>query len=346
MQTVIFTIMKKVISILVLILSYQFCYPQSQLTRIAFGSCSEEDTEEQMWTDIVAQKPQLWIWLGDNVYADTHDMTFLKKQYQKQKFNPDYQQLVKACPVIGIWDDHDYGVNDGGKFYTKKKESKEELLRFLDVPGDAPVRQHEGAYSSYIIGTGKQTVRVILLDTRYFRDTLYRSKEPGKRYEINKTGDMLGEEQWKWLEKELKESDAALNIIGSSIQFIAEDHGYEKWANFPAARQRLIQLLSKVKPKNTFLISGDRHIAEISKMKIPELPYELYDFTSSGLTHTWSPGMETEINTHRVGDLVIQKTFGLLVIDWGQSQPKVHLQIHGNKNTFYGEQILTFQPTR
>lgn len=287
-----------------------------------------------MWPDIRDQKPQLWIWLGDNIYADTHDMTLLRTLYQKQKSNPGYQQLLKTCPAIGIWDDHDYGINDGGKFFTKKKESKEELLRFLDVPADAPVRQHEGAYTSYVTGTGIQTVKVILLDTRYFRDTLYRSNESGRRYEINKTGDVLGEEQWKWLERELKESSAAVNIIGSSIQFIAEDHGYEKWANFPAARQRLIQLLSTVKPKNTFFISGDRHIAEVSTMRIRELPYELYDFTSSGLTHSWKDAV-AELNKHRVGALIIEKTFGVIVINWAEPNPTVALEIRGAHGALY-----------
>lgn len=339
--------MKKVSSTLALVIICQFCFSQNVFTRIAFGSCSEEDTEEQMWSDIIAQKPQLWIWLGDNVYADTHDMKLLRTQYQKQKTNPEYLKLLEACPVIGIWDDHDYGINDSGKFYTKKKESKEELLRFLDVPANAPVRKHEGAYSSFTLGAGIQTVKIILLDTRYFRDTLYLSNESGRRYDINKTGDVLGEEQWKWLEKELRESVAAINIIGSSIQFIAEDHGYEKWVNFPSARQRLIELISMVQPKNTFFISGDRHIAEISKLKLPELPYELYDFTSSGLTHTWSdPGMETEINQHRVGDLIIQKTFGLIEIDWTGKQPMVSLQIRGYKNILYQKQLLTFSPVR
>ena len=331
--------MKKTIGILLLIFIYQFGHSQNQLTRIAFGSCSEEDTHEQMWPDICAQKPQLWIWLGDNVYADTHDMTLLRTQYQRQKSNSGYQQLLKICPVIGIWDDHDYGINDGGKFFTKKKESKEELLRFLDVPADAPVRQHEGAYTSYETGTEKQRVKVILLDTRYFRDTLYKSNEAGKRYEISKTGDVLGEEQWKWLERELKESTAAVNIIGSSIQFIAEEHGYEKWANFPAARQRLIKLLSTVKPKKTFFISGDRHIAEVSRMKIQELPYELYDFTSSGLTHTWK-GAEAEVNKHRVGALIIEKTFGVIVIDWTGST--VALEIRGAHGALYQKLEMKF----
>ena len=221
------------------------------------------------------------------------------------------------------------------------------MLRFLDVPADAAVRQHKGAYSAYTTGDGKRKVKVILLDTRYFRDTLYGSSVKGKRYEISETGDILGEEQWKWLEKELKESDATIHVIGSSIQVVAEDHRYEKWGNFPKSRERLIQLLAKVKPENTFIISGDRHIAEISKMKIPGLPYELYDFTSSGLTHTWSDKtMISEINHNRVGNLIIEKTFGLLEIDWTGKRPKVNLQIRGYKNALYATQVISFTPVR
>lgn len=331
----IITIVKKAIrATLVFILVFHLASAQDELTRIAFGSCNEEENDDQMWPDIITQKPQLWIWLGDNIYADTHDMNFLKAQYQKQKSNPGYRQLLSTCPVIGIWDDHDYGVNDAGKFYTRKKESKEQLLNFLDVPPHAPVRQHEGAYSSQIYGSGSKKTKIILLDTRYFRDTLYRSTVSGKRYELNTTGDVLGEEQWKWLEKELAEPDVALNIIGSSIQFIAEDHAFEKWANFPLAKDRFIQLLSRVKPKNTFIISGDRHIAEVSKINIPGLPYGLYDFTSSGLTHTWS-GAVAETNRHRVGDLIIQKTFGLVVIDWAGANPKATLEIRGKDGFLY-----------
>jgi alkaline phosphatase D len=89
-----------------------------------------------------------------------------------------------------------------------------------------------------------------------------------------------------------------------------------------------------VKPKNTFFISGDRHIAEVSKMKIAGLPYELYDFTSSGLTHTWS-GAAAEINTHRVGSLIIQKTFGMVTIDWSEPTPRITFEVRGGAGTSY-----------
>ncbi len=103
---------------------------------------------------------------------------------------------MATCPIIGTWDDHDYGINDGGKDFPKKKESKELMLSFLDVPAGDPMRKHEGVYSSHTYGSGKQKVKVILLDTRYFRDPLKESTAPNTRYTPSDTGDFLGEEQW------------------------------------------------------------------------------------------------------------------------------------------------------
>ena len=299
----------------------------SAITRIAFGSCSK-DEEQQLWREVVDQKAQLWIWLGDNIYGDSQDTSVLRAKYKRQKSNADYQLLLKTMPVIGTWDDHDYGVNDGGKFNPKKKIIKETLLEFLDVPSTALVRKHEGVYSSNSYGTGDKKVKVILLDTRYFRDTLFASKVEGKRYEVNEQGDILGEQQWQWLEEELTESDAAVHIIGSSIQLVAEEQGFEKWANFPAARDRFFYLLKKTQPKNALVISGDRHIAEISKTDVTGLPYPLYDFTSSGLTHTWSKDFG-ESNRYRVGVNIIQKNFGMILIDWSKITPSITFEVWG-----------------
>jgi alkaline phosphatase D len=301
---------------------------------IAFGSCSHEDDSVQLWTDIVAQDPDLWIWMGDNIYGDTHDMALMKHKYNVQKANPDYQKLVKSCPVVGTWDDHDYGINDGGKHFSKKEQSKTLALDFLDVPMNAAVRKRAGIYDSYDYGPKGKKVKIILLDTRSFRDTVIYSKTPGRRYDPNAEGDVLGDAQWKWLENELKRSDANLNIIVSSIQFLANDHYWEKWGNFPAARERMIKLLVKVKPTNTFFISGDRHIGEISRLTLEGLPYALYDFTSSGLTHTWDSARE-EKNALRVGQLIIQKNFGVIRINWNDNLPNVEMEIRGKNGTVW-----------
>ena len=215
---------------------------QELVETIAFGSCNKQDEPQPMWSFIVSEKPDLWLWLGDNIYADTEDMEEMQQMYAKQKSNPAYQKLLKQCPILGTWDDHDYGVNDGGKDFPKKVESKKLMLDFLDVPEDAAVRNREGAYQSYTIGLEGKRVKIILLDIRYFRDPLKKNPDAYQRYHINPDGDVLGEAQWQWLEAELRNSEAQLNLIAGGIQFLPTEQGFEKWANFPKARQRILDL--------------------------------------------------------------------------------------------------------
>jgi alkaline phosphatase D len=340
--------MKQFLSLLfVLFSSLSATSQRSKETIIAFGSCDDEDEPQEMWKEIIAQKPSLWIWGGDNIYADTHDMTVLKSKYDKQKSNAYYQKLLRTCPITGTWDDHDYGVNDGGKFYSKKSESKKYFLDFLGISEPNPVLEHEGVYNSATIGRGKRIIKIINLDTRSFRDTIYKisyvdslTKKKQTRYELNATGDVLGEAQWQWLTDELKDPSPALFIINSSIQVLSEEHRFEKWGNFPAARQQLLNLIAASNKKIIF-ISGDRHIAEFSKIKLPGLPHPLYDFTASGLTHTWAEPW-VELNKYRVGELVIQKTYGIIKVDWSAKEPKVLLQVRGLSKTPFAEQHLDF----
>ena len=209
---------------------------QNNVSKIAFGSCSHEYDNDQMWLEIINDNPNLFIWTGDIVYGDTHDMDVLRKKYEKQKNRKTYQQLLEKTKIIGTWDDHDYGVNDGGKYFLQKDRSKEVLLDFLDVANDDPVRKHQGIYSAHGYGPQGQKVNVILLDCRYFRDTLQADTETSARYKPNPEGDILGETQWQWLEEQLLRKDVQLNIVVSGIQILANEHGFEKWGNFPKAR--------------------------------------------------------------------------------------------------------------
>ena len=310
---------------------------QKTLTIIAFGSCSDQKRPQPLWDDIVAQKPDLWIWLGDNIYGDSEDMDVLRTKYDQQKANPVYQQLRQSTPIIGVWDDHDYGVNDGGKEYPKRKESQQVMLDFFDVPASSPLRTQEGGYSVHTYGPKGKRVKVILLDGRYFRDPL---KKDGKDNVPDPAGDILGETQWKWLENQLTNSDADIHIIGSGIQVLPEEHVYEKWANFPTARQRLLDLVSKIKPKGAFFISGDRHMSEVSKVSIPGLPYALFDFTSSSLTHVSAP--HEEPNRHRVGEMVAKINYGLITIDWNARPLRATVRINGDAGATYLTQEIRF----
>lgn len=310
---------------------------EMNVTTVAFGSCSDQKRPQPLWDDIILQQPQVWIWLGDNIYGDSENMDTLQAKYSRQKSNPEYQKLRQSTSIIGVWDDHDYGVNDGGKEYPRRKESQQLMLDFLDVAPESPLRKQEGAYSVHTYGHKGQRVKVILLDGRYFRDPL---KKQGKDNVPNPSGDLLGEPQWQWLEQQLTASDADVHIIGCGIQFLPEDHPYEKWGNFPTSRKRLLDLIARTKPKGTLLISGDRHIAEVSKVTVPGLGYELYDITSSGLTHVSKP--HEEPNRYRVGDMVAQLNYGLITINWDRKPLSATVKIKGDHDATYLTREIPF----
>ncbi len=331
-----------------LILLLNSCKEENTITTIAFGSCSQQESNAQLWDEINAEKPNVWIWGGDIIYGDSPIMDTLARKYNTQKKRSGYQQLLKNTIITGTWDDHDYGVNDGGKQFTKRKESQQLLLDFLGVAKDDARRNQEGVYSSLVVGEGDKQIKIINLDTRYHRDTLIReyyidSLTQRRSYNSipNPEGDVLGEAQWSWLEKELQNSTAAINIINSSIQVLSEDHPFEKWANFPTAQQRLFNLIIKSNANGILIISGDRHIAELSKIELEGLSYPLYDFTASGLTHTWSEGM-TESNKYRVGELIAKLNYGLIQFQWEKDSVELQLSVKGKDQALYETKTVRY----
>lgn len=302
---------------------------------IAFASCNDQKREQPLWGPIIDNHPDLFVWGGDNIYSDSRDLEQMKTDYAIAKQQPGYQKLLQTTEVIGTWDDHDYGVNDGGKDAKHKEEAKALMMEFLDVPVDAAIRNREGVYFSHTISNKEGSVKIILLDTRSFRDSLQPSSREGVRYdpwesEEHKT--LLGEAQWSWLEKELQDDTADFTMIVSSIQFLSHEHGWEKWGNFPNEVNRLYDLLGNTKAKNIFFVSGDRHLGEISVNREVSLPYPLVDFTTSGLTHTYLK-YGTEGNEFRVSNIIKRLNFGILRFDFEKQQ--VTFELRGRDNFLF-----------
>ncbi|MFD0798587.1 alkaline phosphatase D family protein [Maribacter chungangensis] len=303
---------------------------------IAFGSCNKASLPNLLWDDIQRRNPDVWIWGGDNIYADTDDMEKLKRMYTEQKAIPGYSKLINTVDVIGTWDDHDYGLNDGGVEFAAKRESQQEFLDFMDVPASSPRRQQEGIYTSHEYKQDAGKVKIIVSDTRYFRTALTPDTETKKRIKPNAYGEgtVLGNTQWTWLEKQLSDSDADFNIIVSSIQVLSNEHGFECWGNFPHEVDRLKRTIADSGAKGVLILSGDRHISEISSAKVKGLAYPLVDFTSSGLTHAYSK-FKGEPNPFRVGEVVSTESFGSVLLNF-RTKTAV-LQIVGDNGTVLGE---------
>ena len=288
---------------------------------IAFGSCAKQYLPQPIWDNIIKAKPQVFIFLGDNIYGDTTDMEKLSAKYQQLGAIAGYKRLKLVCEVLAIWDDHDYGKNDAGAEFTKKKESQKIFLDFFDEPKDSDRRKTPGIYDAKIIGEKGKRIQFLLLDTRYFRSPLHKPGNPKFRIEgrqgpyvptKDQTTTLLGNAQWQWLEEQLRKP-AELRILATSIQLIADEHGWECWGNFPHERQRLYDLIHKTKANGIIALSGDRHRAEISRNQ-NALPYPLHDLTASGLNI--KNRFSNEINSHRLGSPYQDEHFGTVLIDW------------------------------
>lgn len=294
------------------------------ISKIAFGSCfNPRSKENAIFEGILLNRPEVFVFLGDNIYGDTLDMSVLQKKYAELEAIEGFRKLRASTRMLATWDDHDFGTNDGGKSYPKREESRRIFLDFFQEPTDSPKRKRDGVYGSYTFGKEGKTCQILVLDTRYSRDELPRvkgEKKPGTVGWYQPTNDttktLLGEEQWKWLEAQLQ-VPANIRIIASSIQVIAAEKGMENWGNVPHERKRLFDLLKKHKADHTFAISGDVHFTEISKMDAGGYPF--YDFTSSGMSHTSQPWAQAS-NSFRIGKSLWEKNAGLIEIDWVASK--------------------------
>jgi len=255
---------------------------------LTFGSCNrfQGNHLDNIFYPIADIKSDLWIWLGDAAYLDLRirPLTFvyagekiIKERFQAVKNSPAYVHLRNSTEIIGVWDNHDYGLNNAGKNFPHKDMTQQLWLDFIDEPKESPRRKQKGIYESYYIGDSSK-IKVILLDVRYFKEETSKWKPKGT--------DLLGEEQWRWLEEELKGNTAEYVLIGSGIQVLPDDRIIpEHW--YAENRDRLIGLIRKYKVSGVVLLSGDVHFAEVMRYPCKEhIGYELYEFTSSGLTHS------------------------------------------------------------
>ena len=296
---------------------------------VAFGSCNKQNSDQPLWAALAQQKPNIFIWGGDNIYADTDDMIEMKAMYQTQLDHPGYAKFLEQIDhqIYGVWDDHDYGKNDAGSEWPHKVESQQLFLDFMGVDSTDTRRTRKGTYYAENINIKDKTLKLILLDTRYFRSPLQEDKETKKRYKPwqNEEGTLLGETQWQWFEKQLKNSSADYHIIMSSIQVWSDEHGWETWGNFPHEVNKFKNLLNTYTPDNLIVLSGDRHISEFSSQKLKAYDYPIFDFTSSGLTHAYTK-FTSEENSDRVGNVVAQESFGLLKYDFDNNRVTMEMR--------------------
>ena len=269
--------------------------------KLGIGSCVDYDYPIPAWDSLEQESVNSFFFLGDNIYGDVPSGKLDSVKMSYKNMNEKMPEWLQQTEKLVIWDDHDYGLNDAGGNYIYKAKSQKIYNDAWGIDQNDPRRTREGIYFSELKIINGKRVLFIGLDTRYFRSNLIKignSYKPQK----NKNSTVLGTNQWEWLNKELKQEHDIL-ILASSIQVLATEHRFEKWANFPLERDSLLKLLYEL-DSNILIISGDRHRSGFYRKD------NIYEFTSSSLNKGIFPYYETD--PLLIGETYTQNNYGII----------------------------------
>jgi alkaline phosphatase D len=251
--------------------------------RVAFGSCAYVNeppydrpgkpygSDYRIFSAILAARPDLMLWLGDNVYFREADWTTeagMRRRYAHTRELPELQPLWAAVPHYAAWDDHDYGPNNSDWSFRGGETALRVFRDYWANPSygraDLP-----GAFTRFVWAD----LEFFLLDGRSYRSRPAAGAPSG----------MLGPQQLAWLQSALASSTATFKVVVSPSQALNPMSHADSWSEFPAELEALIDFLRRSRVSGVLFLSGDRHHTELIRRDEPGL-YPLYDFTSSALT--------------------------------------------------------------
>jgi alkaline phosphatase D len=242
--------------------------------RVAFGSCPkfQDDRVQPIWPVISGFEPELFFWIGDNIYGDTLDPDILREEYRRQRDVSGLQPLLHNVSHLAVWDDHDFALNNHDRENPIKFEALEAFKDYWANPSYG-LPETPGVFFSYSYGK----VDFFFVDDRFYRDPNSDPDTPEKT--------MLGTAQFEWLKNELAASEAVFKVIVSGSGFSnAKGESGDSWAAFLHERNRLFDFIRDSEITGVVLATGDSHVGELNVIPWSENGgYDLYDLVSSPL---------------------------------------------------------------
>jgi alkaline phosphatase D len=242
--------------------------------RIAFGSCPkwQDDRVQPIWPWIVHHEPDLFFWIGDNIYGDTLDPDILREEYRRQREVWGLQPLIQNTPNLAIWDDHDFGLNNHDRTNPIKDGAYEAFVEYWPNPSYG-LPDVKGIFFSYTWGQ----IEFFVIDDRWYRDPCEDPDTPEKT--------MLGDGQFRWLTERLEASTAVFKVLVSGSGWSTnKGEGGDAWSAYLHERNRLFDFIRDHEITGVVLMSGDTHVGELNVIPWSERGgYDLYDMVSSPL---------------------------------------------------------------
>lgn len=286
--------------------------------RIAFGSCArlQFDPDQRVFTAVMNQEPDLFLWLGDNCYADSDEPEGLADTYRRQRAVQLMQPLIRGVPQLAIWDDHDFGYNDSDGRSPFKAAAMKIFRAYWPNPSSGTADTPGIFFKHSFAG-----VDIFMLDGRYHRDPGDKPDGPDKT--------MLGAGQKRWLKTALKESRASFKLLVSGGGWSLAERPGDSWAAYLHERNEILDFIRDEKIEGVVCLSGDTHVGEINCIPRSEQGgYDIYDLVASPLAQTPNDKWPDQVPEVRIRP-VFPKTsnFGLLSFKAGPN-PTLTYNLH------------------
>ena len=288
--------------------------------------------DTSIFESMAKEKAAFMLWTGDAWYTREVDYFSdwgLWYRASHDRSMPVVQNFLKSMSQFGIWDDHDYGPNDIGKNYILKETSREIWKKYWCNPSYG--ENGQGTYTMTSWGDAD----IFLTDDRWWRsaDNMKDTVDGFPNYEKQ----MLGEQQMEWLKNSLLYSSATFKIIVLGSQALNPVSPFDKWSEFPAEYDEMMNFLKENKINGVLFLTGDRHHSEIIKQIRPGT-YSLYDITVSPLTsatHTFG-GVEKN-NPYRVLGIDEKQNYAKFSFSGRRGDRKLTVNFFGIKGDKLGE---------
>ncbi|MEQ9316144.1 MAG: alkaline phosphatase D family protein [Henriciella sp.] len=282
--------------------------------RVAFGSCCriQLDPVQRIWNVARVLEPDMFVWLGDNIYADSDQEQTLVDLYGRGRVVERIEPFLRSTPQLATWDDHDFGYNDSDGLSPFKDMALKVFRNFWPNPSYGE-DDNPGIYFKQSYGG----VDFFILDGRYHRDPTNRPDNAQKT--------MLGARQKAWLKRELKASKAPFKILASGGGWSSAENedGGDSWAVYMTERNEIFDFIRDEQISGVVCISGDSHMGELNCIpRSEEGGYDIYDFCSSPLAQ-----QPANKNTRQTPEVRIRDTWtrsvnlGLIEFDLSGEQP-------------------------
>jgi alkaline phosphatase D len=275
------------------------------------GVCRDAREGFPVLGHVLAERPDLFIGLGDMIYADdvchpiglyaneqvpgefgpAADLDGFRAHWRYNREDAGLRVLLATTPYVAVWDDHEI-ANDAGPHHDTRDEppyragipllplARRAFLEWNPLPEGAPLFRR--------LRWGRH-LELFVLDTRSYRDP-NGAPDTGT---LPKT--LLGAAQRRWLENGLQASRATWKVVVSSVPLSVPtgsmETGRDGWAaggtdgGFARELLAILEQLQHAGVRNLIWLTTDVHFAGAFRYApFPDAPdFRFYEFLSGPL---------------------------------------------------------------